>query len=209
MSYSQKLPEGFVYIDEVIPDIIVDLRYTGSNNFMGRPVEGYENGRAVLSEKAAKALKGVQQELIKEHDFMLKIFDAYRPQRAVNDFVAWSKDEKDTLAKHKYYPDLAKSELFPLGYIASRSGHSRGSTVDLTLVKVKDCKEVDMGSPYDFFGDVSNHGTSKIEAEQTQHRELLRRIMKKHGFRSYRQEWWHYTFDAEPFPDTYFDFPVK
>jgi zinc D-Ala-D-Ala dipeptidase len=198
-----------VYVDEVVPDILSELRYTGKNNFLGRPVEGYENPRLILTERAAVALKKVQGELIKEHDFMLKIFDAYRPQRAVDDFVKWSRDHEDTVMKKQFYPELDKKDLFPLGYIASRSGHSRGSTVDLTLVNILDCKEVDMGSPYDFFGDISHHGTRKINETQTAHRELLRSLMKKYGFRSYRQEWWHYTLDGEPFPDTYFDFPIK
>lgn len=205
---AQQLPEGFVYIDEVIPDIVYDIRYADDNNFLGRPIRGYNKARAILSKPAANALARVQKELIQK-DFMLKIFDAYRPQRAVNNFVEWARKEEDTMMKQKFYPDVAKKNLFELGYIASKSGHSRGSTVDLTLIHVENCENVDMGSTYDFFGEISHHNTTQITAEQKRNRELLRLTMRKYGFRSYSEEWWHYTYDAEPYPDTYFDFPVE
>ena len=205
---SQKLPEGFVHIDEVIPDVIYDIRYAGNHNFIGKPIAGYEKPQAILSEPAAKALAKVQKELIQK-DYMLKVFDAYRPQRAVDEFVEWARDESDTLMKHEFYPDVAKRNLFELGYIASKSGHSRGSTVDLTIVHVENCKEVDMGGPYDFFGEISHHASQKISPEQKKNREILRLAMRKYGFRSYSEEWWHYTYDAEPYSDSYFNFPVR
>lgn len=205
---AQDIPEDFVHLDEVIPDIIYEIRYAGNHNFVGKPIEGYEAEQAIMSKKAAMALAEVQKELILK-DYMLKVFDAYRPQRAVDHFVEWAREESDTVMKSEFYPDVPKSKLFELGYIASSSGHSRGSTVDLTLIYVDDCEEVDMGGNYDFFGEVSHHNTNKITAEQKRNREILRLTMRKHGFRSYSEEWWHYTYDAEPYPDTYFDFPVK
>lgn len=210
IGFSQEngLPEGFVYIDEEIPGVHYEIRYAGENNFMGRPVNGYEREQAILSRPAAEALAKVQQELIKK-DYMLKIFDAYRPQRAVNHFIEWAKDKSDTLMKPKFYPDVDKKDLFSFGYIASRSGHSRGSTVDLTLIYAETCKEVDMGSSYDFFGSISHHNADGITAEQKKNRRLLKNVMRKYGFRPYAEEWWHYTFTPETFPDTYFDFPVE
>ena len=202
------LPEGFVYIDEVIPEVVYDIRYAGAHNFVGKPIDGYKAERAILSERAARALKNVQKELIQK-DYMLKVYDAYRPQRAVNHFMQWAREENDTLMKSEFYPDVEKRHLFQLGYIATRSGHSRGSTLDLTIIHVETCDNVDMGSPYDFFGKISHHNTSKITAAQKKNRELLRLTMRKNGFRSYSEEWWHYTYDAEPFRDTYFDFPVE
>ncbi len=205
---AQQLPQGFVYLDKEIPDIVYEVRYAGENNFMGKPVRGYEKSRAILSAPAAAALAKVQKELISK-DYMLKLFDAYRPQKAVNHFMEWARDKNDTLRKSDFYPDVAKKDLFELGYISTRSGHSRGSTVDITLVNVEDCSEVDMGGSYDYFGEISNHYSNQITPQQKKNRELLRLIMRKYGFRSYSKEWWHYTYDAEPFPDTYFDFPVN
>lgn len=205
---TKQLPEGFVYIDEEIPGVVYEIRYAGNNNFIGMPVRAYKTEQAILSKPAAKALAKVQKELIRK-DYMLKIFDAYRPQTAVNHFIEWARDRNDTLMKQQFYPEVAKKDLFELGYIASRSGHSRGSTVDLTLIDAETCKEIDMGSTYDFFGEISHHNTTQITAEQKKNRELLRSIMRKHGFRHYSEEWWHYTFTPEPYPDTYFDFPVE
>lgn len=205
---SQEIPEGFVYLDEAIPDIVYEIRYAGEHNFVGKPITGYNADQAILSKPAAIALAKVQKELIKK-DFMLKIFDAYRPQRAVNHFMVWARRKEDTLMKSEFYPEVKKQNLFELGYIATRSGHSRGSTVDLTMIKVEGCENVDMGGPYDFFGEISHHNTQQVTAEQKQNREILRLVMRKYGFRSYSEEWWHYTYDAEPYPDTYFDFPVE
>jgi len=203
-----QLPEGFVYIKELIPDITLDIRYAGSHNFVGRPIRGYKQPRAILSEPAAEALYKVQQEL-ENIGYCLKIFDAYRPQRAVNHFMEWAKIENDTLMKREFYPDIDKKDLFNLGYIATKSGHSRGGTVDLTLIDANTGEELNMGGGYDFFGEISHHDSSQITAAQKQNRELLKRTMSKHGFRSYPQEWWHYTLRMEPYPDTYFDFEVE
>lgn len=208
VSHTQEIPAGFTYIDEVIPDIIYEIRYAGHNNFVGKSISGYQNPQAILSKPAAKALAKVQEELIQK-DYMLKVFDAYRPQRAVNHFMEWARDSDDTLMKKEFYPAVAKKDLFQLGYIATKSGHSRGSTVDLTLIRISDCKEVDMGGSYDFFGEISHHNSSQITPQQKANRELLRLSMRKNGFRSYSKEWWHYTYDREPYPDTYFDFPVQ
>ncbi|HHW12711.1 MAG TPA: M15 family metallopeptidase [Firmicutes bacterium] len=204
----RSLPEGFVYVDEVIPDIVQELRYYGSNNFTGRPVAGYNANRAILTVAAAQALQRVQQEL-KTKGLGLKIFDGYRPVRAVNDFLQWGKDPRDQKMKEQYYPDLEKSELFKRGYIASRSAHSRGSTVDLTIIRLETGEELDMGSPFDFFGPISRHNSPLITEEQAKNRRLLRDLMVKHGFVPYEEEWWHYRLKNEPFPNTYFDFVIE
>ncbi len=203
-----QLPEQFVYVKELIPDIVLDIRYAGSHNFVGKPIRGYKQPRAILSRPAAEALYKIQQEL-KNIGYCLKIFDAYRPQRAVNHFVEWARIKNDTLMKEEFYPDIDKNELFQAGYIATKSGHSRGGTVDLTLIDANSGEELNMGGTYDFFGETSHHHTSEISSEQKQNRELLKRIMNKHGFRPYLHEWWHYTLRLEPYPETYFDFEVK
>lgn len=202
------LPEGFVYVKEKIPDVQLDIRYAGSNNFLGKPVEAYKNPVAILSKPATEALKKVQEEL-KQQGYKLKIFDAYRPQTAVNNFITWAKDPADTIAKNEFYPEVDKKDLFKLGYIASNSGHSRGSTVDLSIINAKTGEELDMGSSYDFFGEISHHSSTKITPQQKANRELLKNIMMKHNFQPYPEEWWHYTLRNEPNPDTYFDFPVE
>lgn len=201
------LPDGFVDIDDHIPGIVIELRYAGEDNFMGVPVEGYVCERAVLSEQATRALRNVQQDLI-PFGLGLKIFDAYRPQRAVNHFVRWAQDVSDTRRKNQYYPDVDKNDLFKLDYIALRSGHSRGSTVDLTLVSRDDGKELDMGSGFDFFGVESWPDYPDIGAQQRANRLLLQQLMTKHGFLPYPREWWHFTLAQEPFRETYFDFVV-
>ena len=204
----KELPQGFRYLHEVIPDIVLEVRYAGTNNFLGTPVEGYKIEKIILSTPAAMALNKVQQDL-KSLGYCLKVFDGYRPQRAVNHFITWAKVSEDTIKKQQFYPDVDKKDLFNLGYISTRSGHSRGSTVDLTIVDYNTGKEVDMGGPYDFFGELSHHNYSKITAKQKDNRVLLKQIMVKHGFTPYTQEWWHYTFQPEPYPDTYFDFVVE
>ncbi|MCL2502378.1 MAG: M15 family metallopeptidase [Bacteroidales bacterium] len=201
------LPQGFVYISDLIPDVLLDIRYYSTYNFVGARVDGYCAPTAVLSAEAAQALKKVSDEL-KAQGYLLKIFDAYRPQKAVQHFVRWAKDLQDTVYRQAFYPDIDKSKLFELGYIAERSGHSRGSVVDLTLVDIRSGQELDMGTPFDFFGPKSGHGTDLITEEQTANRELLKSAMLRHGFRHYREEWWHYTLVGEPFPNTYFDFDV-
>ena len=207
--FSQKnnLPEGFVYVKEVIPDIQVDLRYAGTHNFIGRPLPGYNEAEVILTKQAAEALKKVQLEL-EDQGYCLKIFDAYRPQKAVNYFMEWARKPEDTLAKREFYPNIDKRNLFELGYIATRSGHSRGSTLDLTLIDANTLEEVDMGGTYDYFGEVSHLNSANISEQQRKNRDLLKKTMSKHGFRSYSEEWWHYTLRREPFSATYFDFNI-
>ncbi|MBT8286744.1 MAG: M15 family metallopeptidase [Flavobacteriaceae bacterium] len=206
-SYGQ-LQEGFVYLDEFIPSIKTELRYYGNNNFIGTPIEGYERERAILSIQAAVALKAVQSELEKS-DLSLKIYDSYRPQRAVNHFIKWARNLNDTLNKSRYYPDVDKKNLFKEEYIATRSGHSRGSTLDLTIVDMITCEELDMGSSYDFFGRESWVAYKGISTQQRANRALLQNVMLKHGFRNYPKEWWHFTLRNEPYPNTYFDFVIE
>lgn len=203
------LPEGFVYVDEVIPSIKQELRYFGNNNFVGRPIQGYRANRVILTKSAASALRVVQEEL-SIFGLSILVFDAYRPQQAVDDFVTWSKDLSDTKTKSTYYPRVSKEILFAQGYIAERSGHSRGSTVDLTIVSKKAPFEpLDMGTGFDFFGPESWPNYAGISTQQRANRLLLQNIMVKHGFNPYPQEWWHFTLKNEPFPNTYFNFPVQ
>jgi D-alanyl-D-alanine dipeptidase len=206
--FSQELPDGFVYLSDVDKTIKSELRYLSSNNFIGKPIDGYSNNRVIITKPAAINLKKIQTELLKK-GFSLKIFDAYRPQQAVNHFVKWAKVLNDTLMKKEYYPEVLKSELFNLGYIASKSGHTRGSTLDVTIINIKTAKELDMGSPYDFFGVQSHPFYPKISKEQKENRVLLRAIMLQNNFKPYENEWWHFTLIEEPFPNTYFNFPVK
>jgi len=205
---SQKLPKGFSYIKDISPTIQGELRYCHNNNFMGVPVNGYEENTLIATTPTAKALKKVQDELASQK-LGLKVYDAYRPQTAVNHFVKWARVINDTLMKQQYYPEVNKRHLFKKGYISSKSGHSRGSTVDLTIIYLETGKELDMGSPYDFFG-ISSHITyENLTKQQKKNRQLLQKVMRKHGFRSYSKEWWHFTLRGEPFPKTFFDFPVK
>jgi D-alanyl-D-alanine dipeptidase len=200
--------EGFVYIHEVIPNVVLDVRYFSDDNFMGTRVDGYRRGVSLISNEAARALTEVQKELNKQ-GLGLKIFDAYRPQQAVNHFVRWSNDPTDILTKEKYYPDLPKDRLFDLGYIARKSGHTRGSTADLTIIRLATGEELDMGSPWDFFGEISHHDSPLVDDDATANRNLLRTVMIDHGFKPITTEWWHYTLENEPFPETYFDFAVE
>lgn len=199
---------GFSYLDEIIPDAIYDVRYYSENNFMGTRVDGYIAPKIILTDEAAEVLVGVARELRKK-DLILKFFDGYRPKRAVNHFIRWAADIEDVKMKSAYYPDVDKKDLFRLHYIAKKSGHSRGSTIDLTLVDALTGKELDMASGFDFLGELSHHDNILISPQQLQNRNLLREVMVRHGFVPYSKEWWHYTLDDEPFPDTYFDFPVK
>lgn len=206
-SFSQ-IPERFVYVRDVISDIEVDLRYFGSNNFVGKPIDGYNENTLILTIETAKALKYAHEEL-QEQNLCLKVYDGYRPQRAVNHFVLWARDLNDTLKKNQFYPNVKKSHLFKAGYIASKSGHSRGSTIDLTIIDGNTGIPLDMGSPYDFFGEASWVDYNNISDRQKANRKLLQAIMIKYGFRHYPKEWWHFTLRKEPFPDTYFDFVIE
>jgi D-alanyl-D-alanine dipeptidase len=205
--YAQ-LPRGFVYVEAIIPDLDVELRYCTSNNFVGKPIDGYNANTLILTQQTANALKKVH-EALKEQNLCLKVYDGYRPQRAVNYFMVWARDLNDTINKHKFYPDVEKQHLFKEEYIASRSGHSRGSTVDLTIVDGNTGIPIDMGSIYDFFGRESWVDYENISEEQKHNRQLLQDIMLRFGFRNYLKEWWHFTLKDEPFPNTYFDFVVE
>ncbi len=201
--------EDFIDLKELMPNLRSDLRYYGSNNFVGVPIKGYNAPKVLLTKEAAAALKKVQDEL-ERLGFGLLVYDAYRPQQATDHFMKWSQDGSDTSTKLEYYPNIDKKDLFSKGYISTKSGHSRGSTVDLTIVSLKTKQILNMGSPYDLFDEVSSTDhTSSISKNQHSLRQLLKRRMEKHGWQSYPKEWWHFTLKDEPFPNTYFDFPVE
>ncbi|MFH4966038.1 M15 family metallopeptidase [Gaetbulibacter sp. M235] len=203
-----QLPEGFVYVENVIPDLNVELRYHTSYNFVGKPIDGYQTNSLILTKEAATALKQVQKELLQQN-LCLKVYDGYRPQRAVNHFIIWARNLNDTINKHIFYPQVNKSDLFQDGYIATHSGHSKGSTLDLTIIDGNTGIPLDMGSPYDFFGEESWVDYQNISEKQKANRKLLQEVMLKHGFRNYPKEWWHFTLRQEPFPETYFDFVIE
>ena len=198
----------FVLLSEAVPDAILEIRYYSTYNFVGDRIDGYEEPLAMLTTEAAAALREVSDELM-DMGYRLKIFDAYRPQMAVTHFMNWALDTEDTRMKEYFYPDLDKDVLFPQGYIAEHSGHSRGSTVDLTLFDMNTEREVDMGGTFDFFGELSHPDYTDITEEQYAMRMLLREVMMKHGFRPLEEEWWHFTLNDEPYPDTYFTFPIN
>ncbi len=207
LSFAQ-LEKGFVYVQDVIPDLDVELRYNTSNNFVGKPIHGYQSNKLILTKETAERLKLVHEEL-QQQNLCLKVYDGYRPQRAVNHFIVWAKDLNDTVNKQVFYPKVEKRNLFKEQYIASRSGHSRGSTVDLTIINGNTGEALDMGSPFDFFGQESWVNYENITETQKRNRQLLQKVMLKHGFRNYPKEWWHFTLRWEPFPKTYFDFLVE
>ncbi len=199
---------GLIDAASLVPGLVVDMRYAGAANFVGRPIAGYDAPVCLLTRAAASALARVQQTLA-PFGLGLKVFDCYRPQRAVADFVRWARDPTDQIRKGEHYPNVDKSALFALGYIAERSGHSRGATVDLTLVDLASAAELDMGSGYDVFDPISWPAAPGLAGPQRAHRLLLRSAMQSAGFRPYDKEWWHFTLVGEPFPDTYFDVPVS
>ena len=198
----------FVDLNEVINDLITDIRYYGDYNFVGERIDGYEEPLALLTKKAAEALKKVAAEA-REKGYRLKIYDTYRPQKAVDHFVRWAEDLEDTRMKEHFYPEVDKSELFEKEYIYKRSGHSRGSTVDLTLFDVKKNEDLDMGGTFDYFGELSHPDYRGISQIQYENRMILRELMLKHGFLPLESEWWHFTLKDEPYPNTYFTFPVR
>ncbi len=204
----QNLPEGFVYAKNLIPDLDVELRYYSSDNFVGDTIEGYNSNTLILTKATVEKLKLVQEEL-QEQNLCLKVYDGYRPQRAVNHFMRWARALNDTVNKQQFYPNVKKRNLFNAGYIASRSGHSRGSTVDLTITDGETGEPLDMGSPYDFFGEASWVDFKEITETQKKNRQLLQSVMLKHNFRNYSKEWWHFTLRWEPFSETYFDFEIE
>ena len=197
----------FVLLSDAVPDAILEIRYYSTYNFVGARIDGYEEPVALLTKEAAAALKEVSDDVIAQ-GYRLKIYDAYRPQKAVDHFVRWAEDTADVKMKEYFYPDLEKDVLFPLGYIAEHSGHSRGSTVDLTLFDMTTEKEADMGGTFDFFGELSHPDYKDITEEQYANRMILREAMLRHGFKPLDEEWWHFTLENEPYPDTYFTFPV-
>ena len=198
----------FVLLSKEVPDAILEIRYYSTYNFVGDRIDGYEEPVALLTKEAAAALKEVSDDLMAK-GYRLKIYDAYRPQKAVTHFMNWAKDINDTRMKEYFYPELDKSVLFDQGYIAEKSGHSRGSTVDLTLFDMKTEKEVDMGGTFDYFGELSHPDYKNITEEQYNNRMILREAMIAHGFKPLDEEWWHFTLENEPYPDTYFTFPVN
>ena len=206
--HNHTLPEGFVLVGEAIPDALLDIRYYTTYNFVGARIDGYEAPVAVLTREAADALKFVRDDM-KAQGLRLVIYDAYRPQRAVDHFARWAEDITDTRMKSVFYPDVDKADLFEKGFIARRSGHSRGSTVDLTLLDEATGKLLDMGGPFDFFGELSHPDYAGVTAQQHENRMLLQSAMRKRGFKPLSTEWWHFTLVDEPYPKTFFDFPVR
>lgn len=210
-SYKEDLttnPSNFVLLSDYIPSIIQEIRYHSTYNFIGDRIDGYEEPVALLTIEAARALKSVSNELSVQ-GYRLKVFDAYRPVSAVKHFVLWGIEDQDIRMKPYFYPELKKQELFDKGYIAKQSSHSRGSTVDLTLLDMNTGKELDMGSPFDLFSEASHPDYKGITEEQYANRMILRRAMLRNGFNPIDCEWWHFTLDNEPYPETYFKFPVS
>ena len=215
---AQERPAGFVDAATVVPGLIVEMRYAGAHNFVGVPIDGYDRPICYLTREAAAALAAVARDL-EPRGFALKAFDCYRPERAVRHFVRWARNLADTARKAEFYPDVDKRNLFRDGYIAARSGHSRGSTVDLTLAQRSDGaepggreldgRELDMGTPFDFFSPRSAASDRSVSVQAQGHRALLAQAMRRRGFMGYRKEWWHFTLRNEPFPDRTFDFPVR
>ena len=206
-SFNNNLEAGFVYLKDIDDSIVVNLKYYSSENFTGQFVEGYHSNNAILTKESALALSNAQDDFNKL-GYSLILYDAYRPQRAVNFFVQWSKNLNDTINKRIYYPNIKKSELFELGYIAYKSGHSRGSTVDVSLVEISTNKVLDMGTVFDYFGVESHTFFDDISEKQKSNRLILYEIMSNNGFKNYSKEWWHFTLKNEPY-QKYFDFLVK
>ncbi|MBQ9180308.1 MAG: M15 family metallopeptidase [Firmicutes bacterium] len=199
---------GFVLLADFVPHIIQEIRYHSSYNFVGERIDGYEEPIAILTKEAARALKDVASELYVK-GYMMKVFDAYRPARAVKHFVLWGIEDTDIRMKPYFYPKLEKQELFIKEYIAKQSSHSRGSTIDVTLLEMDTGKELDMGSPFDMFDEISHPDYRGITDEQYENRMLLQSQMIRGGFKPIDNEWWHFTLEDEPYPDTYFEFPVS
>ena len=202
------VPDSFVELRELIPTLHLELRYFSENNFVGRVIEGYFDEKVFMTKEGGRALSNVQDEFA-AFGLSLKVFDAYRPQPAVDHFVRWAEDLNDKKMKQVFYPSVAKEILFDEGYIAARSGHSRGSSIDLTLVDAQTGEELDMGTPWDFFDPSSWPSNQEISVQARANRNLLAAVMTKHGFAAISTERWHFNLEDEPFPDTYFDFPVK
>jgi D-alanyl-D-alanine dipeptidase len=205
---AQSRPPSFVDASTVVPNLVVEMRYLGSNNFVGRPIDGYEKPICYLTREAAAALAEVARDLEKQ-GLAIKAYDCYRPVRAVAHFARWARNLRDVARKADYYPQVDKTNLFRDGYIAARSGHSRGSTMDIGLVTRADGRDLDMGTPFDFFSPRSAPGDKTVSPQAQANRKLLADAMRRRGFMPYNKEWWHFTLRREPYPDTYFDFPVR
>jgi D-alanyl-D-alanine dipeptidase len=207
LAAAQDRPAAFVDAATVVPGLVAEMRYAGTHNFVGRRIDGYAAARCLLTKPAAEALAEIARDLA-PHGLVIKVFDCYRPARAVANFVRWARDLNDIAGKAEFYPNVNKRTLFRDGYISSRSGHSRGSTLDLTLARLGG-GELDMGTPFDFFSPLSSPAATGVSAEAKANRALLATAMRRRGFRPYAKEWWHFTLAGEPFPNTYFDFPVQ
>ena len=201
-------PSGFVLLADFVPNIIQEIRYYSTYNFSGERIDGYEEPCAILTREAARMLKSAAAELLVQ-GYRMKVFDAYRPACAVRSFVLWGIEDQDIRMKPYFYPELEKQELFSGGYIASKSSHSRGSTVDLTLLDMSTGKELDMGSPFDLFSPLSHPDCRNVTDEQYENRMILQKVMIRNGFAPIDCEWWHFSLKDEPYPDTYFEFPVS
>jgi D-alanyl-D-alanine dipeptidase len=205
---AQQRPADFVDASSVVPDLIVEMRYSGAHNFVGHPIDGYDKPICLLTRPAVAALAQVARDLAPQ-GLVLKAFDCYRPARAVAHFVRWARNLADTKMKAEFYPGVDKRTLFRDGYIAAHSGHSRGSTLDMTLASREGGKELDMGTPFDFFSPLAAPTDRHVSAEAQANRALLAQAMRRRGFRPYDKEWWHFTLRGEPHPQTYFNFPLR
>ncbi len=227
-----QLPSGFVYLKDIDPSISQDIRYATAHNFIGHAINGYKAGECILTKPAALALAKVQQEL-RQANLSLKVYDCYRPQMAVDEFIQWSRQSQAQAMKAEFYPRVDKADFFKLGYVAEKSGHTRGSTVDLTIVplplqqgesyqpdqKLRACYApyqqrfrdggIDMGTGFDCMDELAHGDNQQVGPVAYHHRKLLAAVMDKYGFAPYPQEWWHFTLKNEPYPDTYFNFPVR
>ncbi len=201
-------PDTFVDVSSLAPGLLAEMRYATAHNFVGQPIDGYERPVCYLTRPAASALAQVVADLA-PRGLTIKVYDCYRPVRAVQHFVRWARNLGDQKMKAEFYPHVDKSTLFRDGYIASQSGHSRGSTSDLTLARISDGQPLDMGTPFDFFSTQSWPADRTVGTEAQKNRALLAQAMERRGFRPYDKEWWHFTLRHEPYPQTYFDFPVR
>jgi D-alanyl-D-alanine dipeptidase len=199
--------DGFVFVDEVVADVRWDAKYATWDNFTGKPVDGYRANRIVGTTALCAALRRAQAEAA-SLGFGLLLWDGYRPQRAVDCFLRWSAQPEDGRTKPRHYPNIDRSEMVEKGYVAARSSHSRGGTVDLTLYELATGELAPMGGGYDLMDEISHHGAPGIRLDEARNRRQLSTIMDRSGFSSYACEWWHYTLNDEPFPSTYFDFPI-
>lgn len=202
------IPALFTDVKQVVPDIHIDLKYFTGDNFLGCPVDGYEAELCLITLPAAQALARVQQTLA-VFGLGLSVFDAYRPQRAVDHFIRWTEDDSPNVTQDEYFPGLEPKDLFQQGYLVKHSSHSRGSTVDLTLIDLETGIELNMGTRFDFFGPASWFDCPSVHGQARANRMLLQQVMVQNGFLPFQQEWWHFTLQDEPYPDQYFDFPIS